>query len=183
MTDADHTTPATQAVEETLFQATYIADRAHELEMQKFSGQLEFELLKGLFILHGGAAVAFVTYLKVAGGQSSAPRTPVELGLLAWLVGVFITGAAALNAYRGQRSFIDDVRLRRLSLTMRRLGRNAPEILGTLPEDTTEGLATRARAAQQTGTRTWQQAERLALISLGVFVLGAACAAWVVIGL
>lgn len=43
--------------------AKYIADRTHELEVDKVTSRYEIALVQALFVLNGGSATAFLAFL------------------------------------------------------------------------------------------------------------------------
>lgn len=85
----------------------YQIDRAHELELNKFTHALEVERLKILFLLNGGAATAWFTFAKDRIEGLSGFYTLLNiLGPVAfWLGGLFGAARAAHWALTTQRGF------------------------------------------------------------------------------
>jgi nitroreductase len=100
--------PASWALEQ------YKAVHEHELELNKATAAFEHAALQPLFLLTGGALVAFLTLLGAIWKESHA----VHIGklawpLIAWSVGLVFAAAATAMAYRSQRSFTKAVRTAR----------------------------------------------------------------------
>ena len=94
----------------------YDAVRAHELELNRAAVQFEHAVLSPLFLLNGGAVVAFLTLVGAASGSGSTfdiDETVAGLACVLWAIGL---GAAAMATYLGfqsQRRYTRVERLRR----------------------------------------------------------------------
>jgi hypothetical protein len=60
--------------------AIYQAQRAHELELNKATAAFEHALVSPLFLLNGGAVVAFLTLLGAASAKDSHLRVNLATG-------------------------------------------------------------------------------------------------------
>lgn len=112
--------------------AKYSSDWANKLELEKATGQFEFAYLRGLLLLNGASATAFV--FVVASGFKGVVRhapTLFAAALGCWLAGLLVAVVAGQVAYRAQRHFAHQLRFRRYALGIGILGENSPPILGT----------------------------------------------------
>lgn len=88
-------------------QRKYDLDRAHELELNRFTHGLEVERLKLLFLLNGGAATAWFTFAgkRVEGLSGFYTLTLAFAPTLLWLMGLVLAAQAAREALSMQRNF------------------------------------------------------------------------------
>lgn len=96
--------------------AVYEAQRAHELELNRATAAFEHAVLSPLFLLNGGAAVAFLTLLGAASANDSTLAVnPWAAGLAAstWSAGLVAATWAARAGYESQRAFTQSVKQRR----------------------------------------------------------------------
>lgn len=92
----------------------YKLDRAHEVALNNATATYEQANLRTLLILNGGSATAYLALFGAMDQNVSILDAKfVLLAVLAWLVGVFVTGFATWEAYRSQRSFAQSLRSRR----------------------------------------------------------------------
>ncbi|MGC5173273.1 hypothetical protein ACLQ2Q_21745 [Microbacterium sp. DT81.1] len=149
--------------------AVYQTQRAHEVELNRATAAFEHAMVSPLFLLNGGAAVAFLTLLGAASAEDSNLNIRVELAVLAvvaWTGGLILGAVAVRAGYLAQQKLTEAVKLRREKYE-RVLLRDSP-LLPELrkaeskePETAkTEGEAHQAR---------WRDAFWLALI---LFIIG-----------
>jgi len=96
--------------------AVYEAQRAHEIELNRATAAFEHATLSPLFLLNGGATVAFLTLLGAAATRDSTLDINPwlsALAALAWSSGLLASTWAARTGYGAQREFSRSVRLRR----------------------------------------------------------------------
>lgn len=93
----------------------YRLDRAHELELNRFTHTFEVERLKLLIILNGGAAAAWLTFSKADSTSQQALPALVTLlfAVLPWLFGLWCASHATEHALGTQRSFTQAYHRRR----------------------------------------------------------------------
>jgi hypothetical protein len=93
----------------------YKALRAHELLLNRATAEFERAALQPLFLLNGGAVVAFLTLLGAVWGK---PPTSLNLqmakeALVAWCIGLLGAAIATSFGYLSQRRFAMSSRLER----------------------------------------------------------------------
>lgn len=164
----------------------YKLDRAHELELNKFTHVLEVERMKLLTYLNGGAAAAWLTFSKASPSSDDAlAAAALVIPPLIWLVGLLLASVATQATFKTQRSFTqayhrrrraDEWRILRRSYGDVELSRILPRLPGTadLAEEIEFGRS--ADEFADTGQRAavWVMAWTFA--SVGAFVLGALAA-------
>lgn len=97
----------------------YELDRAHELELNKFTHNLEMDQLKLLILLNGGAATALLTF---ADGAILARTLPwLLLPVLLWLAGLIIGAQATIKMREAQSAYAKFYRHRRNATESRHL--------------------------------------------------------------
>ncbi len=89
----------------------YQLDRAHELELNKFTHRLEMERLKLLLALNGGAAGLWVTFAQSEGSALGAPA--LALPVIFWIIGVIAASVAIDHTLKSQRGFTQAYHRRR----------------------------------------------------------------------
>lgn len=95
----------------------YGYDRAHELELNKFTHALEMERLKLLILLNGGSATALLTFAReTALGDRLWLAIPVGL----WAAGLWVGVEATAKMLAGQSQFTRSYRFRRNAVEWRR---------------------------------------------------------------
>ncbi len=170
----------------------YKADRVHELELNKFAHAFEFERLKILQLLNGGAFTVAVGFSAVLTGASGASRCLALAGIAAWVGGLIAAAWAAQLALDTQVKFSQAYHRRRRAMECYALdGLETPPdgvkaMLGTLPESpdptappaSTETAAAeysqQADDAKQEGINLSPQVQDWAIWSVALFVIGAA---------
>ncbi len=93
----------------------YELDRAHELELNKFTHAFEMEQAKLLFILNGAAFTILISLLQWKGGGGEGLKFIPVAGWL-WLLGIFAATVAGLLALAAQRQFTRAYHNRRRAL-------------------------------------------------------------------
>lgn len=183
----------------------YGYDRQHELELNKFTHNLEMEQLKLLILLNGGAATALLTF---ADGSILARTLPwLLLPVLLWLAGLIIGAWATIEMRDAQSGYSKFYRHRRnatewdyLVYAFRRRGLDYPigisqkekGLLETIARDdddriakalrVKDGAVLHDRLAKFTIRRARRVNDRivpLTRFSLGLFVAGVVAAAGV----
>lgn len=183
----------------------YGYDREHELELNKFTHNLEVEQLKLLILLNGGAATALLAF---ADGPVAANAVAwLLLPVLLWLIGLVVAAWATLTMREAQSAFSKFYRHRRnatewrlLADAFRQRGVALPLGISDDEEERLVRLANRgdsdvARALQEPdgaliherlakltigdARQASQRVLPLSVISLAFFLAGALCAAGV----
>jgi hypothetical protein len=163
----------------------YDAVRAHELELNRAAIQFEHAILSPLFLLNGGAAVAFLTLVGAASGTESSleiDATVAGLACALWAIGL---GAAALATYLGfqsQRRYTRVERLRRQAVE-RVILASDQELVETVAPDSARYKDDAARspwtmeAERAAGWRLQKAFHVAAAVSLIIFSAGVVFAA------
>lgn len=99
--------------------AIYKAVRAHELELNRATAAFEHAVLAPLYLLNGGAVVAFLTLLGAASASDS--RLDIETGwavaaMTSWALGLLAAALATWFGYRAQQGHAIAERIRRLEV-------------------------------------------------------------------
>ena len=153
----------------------YNAVRAHELELNRATAAFEHAVLSPLYLLNGGALVAFLTLLGAASGEDSSLE--IELpwavaGAALWATGLCAAAFATYWGYRSQRYFTRVERLRRQEVERSLLpaGSELRDIVAKLDEMyTRDGESKKAKI-------THKRFQWAAAAGLGCFLVGAALA-------
>ncbi|KZE94845.1 hypothetical protein AVP42_00772 [Agromyces sp. NDB4Y10] len=156
--------------------AIYEAQRAHELELNKATAAFEHAVSSPLFLLNGGAAVAFLTLLGAVSAPDSTLALRVEFvapAVFAWVLGLTAGAACVGFGYRAQREFTKAVSFRRRHFE-RALVDRSPLDLGPLAE---------ADELMRAGKRMQRWWWRMYVVSLAFFVVGVAVATLAVVRL
>ncbi len=96
----------TRAEARPFLETKYELDRAHELELNKFTHVLEVERLKLLLLLNGGAVGLWLGFLKATAKQSSITLGWAQgLPVLLWLIGTLLAALAFHKGLATQRAF------------------------------------------------------------------------------
>lgn len=167
--------------------AIYEAQRSQELELNRATAAFEHAVLSPLFLLNGGAAVAFLTLLGAASAgdsrlQVNLPTTVVAVAV--WAFGLLAATAATWWGYLSQRSFTMAVKERRLIMEHDlKAGKGLARTSLTSPKGTREPAELdepgRLRAKGQEQQKTYLA---MTATSAGLFVLGVVFAAASVVG-
>ena len=94
----------------------YKATHSHELELNRATATFEHAVLSPLYLLNGGAAVAFLTLLGAASGEGARLKISIvwaAVAAFAWTVGLLLATFATYSGYKGQRGFSRALRFRR----------------------------------------------------------------------
>jgi hypothetical protein len=102
----------------------YKLDRAHELELSKFTHALQMERLKLLTFLNGGAAAAWLTFSGVGRPSENAwAAAALIFPTLFWLVGLILASLATHFTLKSERASTRAYHRRRRSDEWRLLSR------------------------------------------------------------
>jgi hypothetical protein len=99
----------------------YRTDRAHELELNKFTHTLEMERLKILQLLNGGAFTVVVGFSDALVAATPLSRGFAVIAILCWIVGLAGAAHAAQLALDLQRGFTQAYHNRRRAIEWRLL--------------------------------------------------------------
>ncbi len=166
----------------------YKALRSHEITLNQATTAFEHAAIAPLLLLNGGAAVGFLTLLGAVSDTDSRLAASTELAVLAigaWSLGLIMAAVAARLGLQSQRSFSRAHRLRREQVEQQLL---AGSPLATLLERRLEPGSKEdpdpdvERVKQRDAARRRQvRYEQAGLMSLALFVLGAALAGFSVL--
>jgi hypothetical protein len=165
-----------------LTSSKYEADRAHELELERITGQYEIAFIQATVILNGAAATAFVSFL--ASNVVKFSPTLVSMAhasFIAWIAGLTAGLVAGLICYTAQKHYAVVLRSNRhvLGLTLR--GQAEITALGLMPDATPEFFTKRSSEYQKRGNRFWNIGTVLGLVSIICFVAGVGLASYSVV--
>ena len=158
--------------------AVYQAQRSQELELNKAAAAYEHGLMSPLFLLNGGATVAFLTLLGAASSQDSTLKVSIVFGgsaVILWSFGLLVTVLGVRQGYHVQ------VRYTRATTARRRwmeniILENSPlnaAITPVGPERWREEMESTAFDARRRQDR-WL---RFSAVALGCFAAGVITAA------
>jgi hypothetical protein len=94
----------------------YRTQREHEIELNKATAAFEHAIVSPLFLLNGGAAVAFLTLLGTTSKADSSFKINLWFAVLAaslWASALIAAAVAVQAGYESQRHFTRAVRVRR----------------------------------------------------------------------
>lgn len=168
--------------DQAFFLLKYQQDRIHETELERATNAYELAFFRGLFILNGGSAAAFVT---VAAGNLAAARMHPVLtasALVIWIVGLAVAALAGWEAYSAQHAFTRILRTRNTALALRLHGRHDPIVLLSRASDTEASLMSSAARRQRQADDRWDRARRIGSVSTLLFVAGVALAGFALLG-
>lgn len=170
----------------------YKADRVHELELNKFAHAFEFERLKILQLLNGGAFTVAVGFSDALTGASGASRCLALAGIAAWVGGLIAAAWAAQLALDTQVRFSSAYHRRRRATEWYALDvlpappEGVKAMLGLLPvpadsetpvaswKDAAIEYSNRADQSVTEGKNLSPQVQDWAIWSVALFVIGAA---------
>jgi hypothetical protein len=154
--------------------AVYQAQRAHELELNKATATFEHAVASALFLLNGGAAVAFLTLI---GASAKNATLSLDLGfavnaLICWAAALLLAAAGVYAGYRSQQQFTRAVSCRRQLMEHALIDETSrlKGVLRATSDETPESLYQRARTSQI----FWLSFSALAI---ALFVVGVGLAA------
>jgi hypothetical protein len=154
----------------------YKADRAHELEVEKFSSQFETAFIQSSALLNGAFAAGFLAFY---GGTMDKLITSKKLVITSfgcWLVGLFLAILAGHVTYYGQQTIVSMLRNRRHARGVESLGEKYPHLLGSPNQRPLPELVTLAGRQEFKSKIAIWSARVLGVGSLLVAILGAASA-------
>jgi hypothetical protein len=96
--------------------AIYQGQREHELELNRATAAYEHAIVSPLFLLNGGAVVAFLTLLGTATKKESTLSMDIAVATLAvfvWALSLLVAAAEVRAGYESQQRFTRAVRTRR----------------------------------------------------------------------
>jgi hypothetical protein len=162
--------------------AIYESQRAEEVELVKATGAFEQAVLSPLFLLNGGATVAFLTLLGAASAEDSRlDISPVLSGLatMAWSFGLLSATWAVRKGYESQRKFTQAVRLRRQLMERALIGENSKirEVLTPLPSERDRNNSNDPQKVIDEARATQKWYLRLSTLASVWFVVGVCFAA------
>jgi hypothetical protein len=150
----------------------YKGFRAHEALLNRATAEFERAALQPLFLLNGGAMVAFLTLLGAVAGksQTNLDLAATKWALTVWSGGLLLAAFATAFGYLSQRQFARMSRLERQIVEAKLQDGSIPEIL-KLPDV----YAAKARANKALGrARAFQLCAYIsAVLSLVAFIVGA----------
>ena len=88
------------------FLERYKADRTQELELSKFSGELEKTFLQAAAVLNGGSATIFLSFIGSIIEKTKSNSWLVSAAFISWLIGLILVLIAGFVAYRAQDRFV-----------------------------------------------------------------------------
>jgi hypothetical protein len=156
----------------------YRAYRAHELELNRATSAFEHAALAPLYLVNGGAVVAFLTLLGATSSEQSELQVATGWALgaaIAWSLGLLAVTLAARAGYESQRGFTKATRIRRQAME-RELIAEQSRLRRALPYLSAE--PTEDAGVERAAAEAWQ--ERFLRFSLGstvLFIAGILCAA------
>ena len=180
----------TPADEQDFLRLKYAHDREHELKLNRATAAYEQATLRVLLALNGGSAAAFITLFGVLAEADGAPgQTATLVAISPWGAGLICAGVAAMNGRKMQGLYAAAYRHRRTAIerAMIRTRRSAPLARLTPDEDDAvidrelSALCAKADEKRQEASASLATSERLASISLLLFVVGLAAAALAVV--
>ena len=156
----------------------YQAVRAHEVELNRATAAFEHAVLAPLYLLNGGAAIAFLTLLGAASAEDSNLNVSTQLAVTAvglWSLGLTMSALATWLGLQAQRGYSVDERCRRMRVERLLASDDIAEAVRSPVSDAAKALAGRARDNQR----------RFALViglSILLFLIGASVGAVAVTG-
>ncbi len=163
------------------FLERYKADRAQELELNKFSGDLEKSFLQAAAVLNGASATVFLSFVGTTIGKVKLKPLLVSASMGFWIIGLVAAIAAGFVAYRAQDVFGRATRHRRDGTGLRILGESYREAMGVSRDDTPDTLMCRAGQRQAQAETRWAWATGIGVASVILFCTGAGFALWTVL--
>ncbi len=154
----------------------YKADRTQELELSKFSGELEKTFLQAAAVLNGGSATIFLSFIGSTINKTKASPRLVSAAFCLWLAGLLMSIIAGFVAYRAQDYFARATRNRRDGTGLNVLGDSYRQSMSISRDDTSATLLCLAGRRQEQAERRWRWATGISVASVAFFCLGAAFA-------
>ena len=156
-----------------MFLERYKADRTQELELNKFSGDLEKTFLQAAAVLNGGSATIFLSFIGSTIDKTKADPRLVSAAFSLWLAGLIGAIIAGFIVYRAQDYFARATRNRRDATGLAILDGSYRRAMNISPDDTPETLRCRAAQKQEQAERRWKWATGIGVASVVLFCLGA----------
>lgn len=154
--------------------ARYNADRAHELELDKASGQYELAFFQAGAILNGASATVFLSFLGSTLTKFELRSGFLIASFLLWIAGLAVALWGGNLSYEAQKEFVSARRNRRHATGARAMGHaRYARLLGVHIEETFEVLFKRAEETQKRAQKRLNTAQRFGLASMFIFGFGA----------
>lgn len=172
----------------------YGFDRDHELSLNQFQHALEFEQLKLLIFLNGGAATALLAFAEKT--KTGFNSLLFGSAIVAWLVGLLVGTWATIGMRGLQSDYAKSLRYRRLATEWRRLPEKLPGLDPKLIIELPDGKTPDEAATQRdnailcdlgaNAVRDGARREKINVVikiwaSLALFIIGAILAMCVVL--
>jgi hypothetical protein len=109
----------------------YKSDRAHELEVEKFSAQFETTFIQSSALLNGALAAGFLAFYGVTIDKLITSKKLVIASFGCWLSGLILAILAGYMAYYAQQNIVSMLRNRRHMRGVESLGEEYPHLLGS----------------------------------------------------
>ena len=155
------------------FVERYKADRTQELELNKFSGELEKTFLQAAAVLNGGSATVFLSFIGSTLDRAKPDPWLVSAAFGLWLAGLIGSIVAGFIAYRAQDYFARATRNRRDGTGLNVLGDSYRKAMSISQDDTAATLLCRAGQRQEQAERHWSWVTAIGVASVVLFCLGA----------
>ncbi len=176
MTDAPAPSPDNNERTKQAFMERYKADRALELELSKFSGDLEKSFLQAAAVLNGGSATVFLSFIGSTTDKVKVDPYLLSMSFIAWIAGLTFALTTGWIAYQAQSGFLRAARNKRHVSGIEILGEAYRIAMAVRPQDTPETLRKHSNDLQKDAEKRWNQAGRFGLGSIGLFGTGAVLA-------
>ena len=156
-----------------MFLERYKADRTQELELNKFSGELEKTFLQAAAVLNGGSATIFLSFIGSTIDKTKANPRLISAAFCIWLAGLLGAIIAGFVAYRAQDYFARATRNRRDATGLDVLGDSYRRAMSVSRDDTPATLSCRAALRQTQAEMRWNWVTGIGIASVVLFCLGA----------
>jgi hypothetical protein len=109
----------------------YKADRAHELEVEKFSAQFEIAFIQSSVLLNGAFAAGVLAFYGATIDKVILSKKLLLGSFVCWLIGLSLGIIAGGIAYYAQQNIVSLLRNRRHERGIHSLGEEYPHLLGS----------------------------------------------------
>jgi CRP-like cAMP-binding protein len=155
------------------FMERYKADRALELELSKFSGDLEKSFLQAAAVLNGGSATVFLSFIGSTSDKVRVDPYLLSMSFIAWVTGLTFALTTGWIAYQAQSGFIRAARNKRHVSGLEILGESYRLSMAVAAHDTVETIREHSNSLQRDAEKRWKQAGHFGLGSICLFGVGA----------
>ena len=156
-----------------LYLQRYIADRTHELELEKIAGALERTFLQVAGVLNGASATVFISFLASTADKVKTNPFLLTMTFVLWISGLCVSIIAGASAYKAQQHFMSEYRVRRHEGGLRLFETEYRRASGVNQEHSAAHFAQRANNENSSGEMNWSRARRFGLTSIIFFFIGA----------